>query len=415
MTRPLLFAAAVALLVALAVWLANDPGGATLVWHGWRIDTSVAVLLIAAAVLAFLLLVALRLIGWIQSSVRSYRIAQRERRMTRGLTALGDGFAAVHAGLGAAARRLAREAETLLQDNPAVLVLRKQAAALDGDATELRAAAEPLLARPQTELAALKALATKAIADGDVVGALAHAKRALARKEAPAWAVHLALDAEIAARRWAEALEILENRSARDVFPPTDYRRLRARLVIHHAEDLLAQGQATAAAAAAHKVMDDEGGTAATATYARAMAAQGKGKKAAADVEEAWERHPDPRLLQAYRALVPAEAALAWARRVERLVEANPDHPESRLALAEASLAAELWGQARNRLGGLTSGTYPAAVRARAARLMAEVERAEHGDSAAVSRWLREAIDAGQTAAATVPKPVTTAALLAET
>src|SRR5206468_44332 len=133
-----------------------------------------------------------------------YAARQREKRMQKGLVVLGDGFAAVHAGHGATARRMAREAAKLLGDTPAVHVLRKQAVTLDGDMAELKAAAEVLLERPETEMSALKALSTRALADGDINNAILYARRALTRGDTPAWAVHLILDADIAGKRWAD-------------------------------------------------------------------------------------------------------------------------------------------------------------------------------------------------------------------
>jgi HemY protein len=402
----------VAALVAVAVWLANDPGTAVIIWHGWRIDTSASLLLIVIVALVAVIISVLRLISALRSGFRAFGARKRERRLQRGLTALGDGFAAVHAGVGSTARRLALEAGKLIGDNPAVLMLRKQAAALDGNHAEVEAAAETLLERPETELAALKTLATNAMAKGDTEKALGYARRALARGETVPWALRTILDADIATRNWTNALAILDMRASRDMFTGSDHQRLRARLHLLQAQDLLARGEAAQAARVARIAMDENGGVAALALYAKAMAAQGKGKKAAGDIEKAWRTEPDPALLAAYRVLIPGETALELVQRVEHLVEHNPDEVESRLALAEVSLAAELWGQARNRLQGLTSEAYPTAVRARAARLMAEVERAERGDTAAVSKWLREALVTGQ--ATPVPVPTTLAALLAE-
>ena len=171
MIRIVLYVVMVAALVGGAVWLANDPGGATLTWRGWRIDTSVAVLVVAVVVFMAILGAAMKLFAWIRGSLRAYAAQQREKRMRKGLVMLGDGFAAVHAGHAATARRLARDAGSLLGDTPAVTVLRKQAAALDGDAVELKAAAETLLERPETEMAALRSLATRAQSDGDAIGA----------------------------------------------------------------------------------------------------------------------------------------------------------------------------------------------------------------------------------------------------
>lgn len=414
MRRLLLYLLVLAALVAVAVWLANDPGTVALEWRGWRVDTSVGVLLIAVLMLVALLWALFRGIAWLRGSLRAYAARQREKKTQKGLVLLGDGFAAVHAGHGATARRLAREAGKLLGNTPPVQVLHKQAVALDGDMAELKAAAEVLLERPETEMSALKALASRALADGDVNNAITYARRALTRGDTPPWAVHLILDAEIAGARWTDALAMLDSVAGRDVFPPTDQQRLRARLRVHLAETQLAQGQAPMAAKTAQKAMDDGGGTAAIAVYARAMAAQGKGRKASAEIERAWAEAPEPALLAAYRTLVPGETALDWARRVEALVQKNPDDAESRLALAEAALGAELWGRARNRLQGLASEMQAPTVRARAARLMAELENGERGDTEAVARWLREALKASQAVVAATPVPTSTAALLLE-
>ncbi len=414
MIRILIYLGALALLVAGAVWLANDPGSVTLVWRGWRIDTSVGVLFIAVVALVLLLGMLFRGVAWLRGSVKAFSARQREKKLQRGLITLGDGFAAVHAGQGPAARRLAREAGKLLGDSMPVQVLRKQAIALDGDMAELKVAAEALMERPETEMAALKALANRAFADGDINNAITYARRAMTRGETPAWAVHLILDADVAGQRWDDAIAMLDSIAGRDVFPPSDQARLRARLRIHLATTQLAQGQSALAAKTAQKAMDDGGGTAAIAAYARAMAAQGKGRKAASDIERAWAIAPEAALLAAYRALMPGETSLDWARRVEVLVQNNPEHVESRLALAEAALAAELWGRARSRLQGLTSEMQTATVRARAARLMAELENGERGDVDAVARWLREALTANQQIAIATPLPTSTAALLME-
>jgi HemY protein len=414
MRRILLFLLALSALVVAAVWLANDPGVASLTWRGWRLETSVGVLLVLIVIVVLVLGAVLRLLAWVRGGLQAFTARRREKRVRRGLVTLGDGFSAVHAGQGAAARRLAQEAANLLGDSPAVLVLRKQAAALDGDAAELKAAAEALLERPETEMAALRALSTRALKDGDVIGAVSYARRAMTRGETPAWAVHLTLDSEIAAGRWSDAITVLDSAAGRDVYAPSELQRLRARLRVHQAQALLAEGQPVPAARTAQRAMDEGGGIPAVAIYAKAMAAQGKGRKAASDIERAFAQQPDAALVAAYRALVPGETSLDWARRVETLVQSQPDHAESRLAVAEASLGAELWGRARNRLGGLTSDLQPGHVRARAARLMADLENGETGDSDAVARWLREAMKANAITETLPTAPTSAAALLAQ-
>lgn len=414
MVRLILYVAIVAVLVAGAVWLANDPGAVSLTWHGWQIETSVGILITVIIVAVILLLLVIRLVAIVGGTVQAFAAARRERRFKRGLTSLGDGFAAVQAGQSKAAKKFAREAATLLRDNPAVTMLRKDAAALTGDAGEMQSAAEALLARPETELAGLRALAEKARHDGDMAGALTHARRAMLRKDAPSWAVQITIDMEIAAERWSEALAVLDDKLAREAFSPTDMKRLRSRLYTLQAQAALSRGDASAAASAAKKAMDvDDTHQAAVSTFAKAMTAQGKGRKAAGAVERAWAVKPGLELLAAYRMLVPGESSLDWARRIDGLAKAAPDHPESRLAVAAASLEAELWGQTRNRLSGLTGADAPPGIRARAAQLLADVERRERGDTGKAAEWLDLALEIQKNAAKSSRKPKSVAEILA--
>ncbi len=393
--RIILYLAGLVVLVATSVWLADEPGTMSLEWHGWRIDTSASIL-VAAFVLAIVLsALVLRALGIVTGVLRAFTTARQQRRLSRGLASLGDGFAAVQAGQMSAARKFAKEAATLLQTNPAVLMLRKEAAELIGDTKEMKETAIALLERPQTELSGLRSLAAKAAADGDTVGALNHAKRALARKDPPAWAIEMALDLTIAAGHWREALALMETKIARDTFPGEAFKRIKTRILLQQAQAELKNGDSQSAASLARQAIDLGGApVAATAAYARAMAAQGKGRKAAHLVEKMWETHPHADLAAAYRVLIPGETALDYARRVDNLARLHPDHAETRLAVARAALDAELWGQARNRLAPLTQDHAEPDTRARAARLMAEVETRERRDAEKAAEWLQIALDA---------------------
>ena len=130
----------------------------------------------------------------------------------------------------------------------------------------------------------------------------------------------------------------------------------------------------------------------AVAAYAKVMTSQGKGQKAANVLEKAWQSNPHHALLSAYRSLVPGETALDWAKRIENLAKTAPDHPETHLAVANASLGAELWGQVRSRLSSLTNEDITPGIRANAARLMADVELRERADAEAANKWLQLAI-----------------------
>ncbi len=59
MVRVLIYLAVIAALAAGAVWLAERPGEVSVLWQGYRIETSLAVAAIGVAALAFL-----GMVGW---------------------------------------------------------------------------------------------------------------------------------------------------------------------------------------------------------------------------------------------------------------------------------------------------------------------------------------------------------------
>jgi len=125
------------------------------------------------------------------------------------------------------------------------------------------------------------------------------------------------------------------------------------------------------------------------------MAKSGKTRPATRIIHNAWARRPHPDLARIYGALERTADPLKRFGRFERLFEFNPGHRESHIALAEAALAAKLWGTARNHLERAAGDDAPARV----CRMMAELEEAEHGDGAAARKWLLRAASAGPEAA----------------
>ncbi len=406
------YVAIVAGLTVAAVWFARDPGTVVLIWRGWRLDTSVGLAfvgIIAAAGLAFGLVWS---VSAALGAARGLAAGRRARRTVRGLDALADGFAAIHGGQPNRARKLAADAAALLDHHPATQVLAARAASLCGDAASARAVAMELTARPATELSGLRELADRATAADDLVGALESARRALARKDAPKWALDVVLDAAIAQSRWSDALQSLDSKVGRLHYNAPRSASLRANLLTRLAAQLVAQGQLSDGADAARKAVACGGGAGAVAVLARALNGLGKSKKAAAEIERAWPTDAGTTLLEVFRALVPNESALEWAKRVEKLAGLAPDHAESRLAVAAASLDAELWGQARNRLMPLLGDDVAPEIRARAAALMAALEQAERGDSTASIAWLKRAMASMQTPASPKIPPRSVAELL---
>ena len=388
MLRALLFVLVVGVLTALAVWLAEQPGSVTLYWQGYRVDTSFAVL--AGAIVALAALTAFLYRLWTYFSGMPARVgrARRDTRRRRGYLALTRGMVAVAAGDADEARRQVSRADGLLGDPPLTMLLSAQSAQLSGDEETSRKFFTAMLERPETEFLGVRGLLVRAIKRDDWDEALILARRAYRLKPKSEWVTGNLFDLQVRAGQWADA-EITLGESLKKKLVTADRgNHRRAVLGYQRSLDMEASGDKAEALKLATKAHDrDPTFIPAAVQVAELLVATGKPRKAIAVVEQAWRRTPHPDLFRAFRSASPAADALQTMRVVENLAKLNPEHEESRLAVAAAALEAQLWGEARKHLDPL-AGNNPSA---RVCRLMARLEESQHGDMVRAREWLMRA------------------------
>lgn len=391
MLRILSFLITVALLVTAAVWFAQRPGEVTVHWQGWRVDTNVPVLLLALAAVLFAFSLLFRLLVFVFGAPRRFIQSRRESRRRKGYLALMDGLSAVAAGDPALAARKAKAADSLLRDPPLTMLLSAQAAQLSGDATAARQHFTAMLDRPETAFLGLRGLLTQAIKAGDQAAALDYARRAHAINPDAPWLTATLFDLQARAGLWREAEDTLSHAERRGVFSSDEARRKKAVVLFERARQSLDGGDRKGAIKLLRQARDaDPAFAEAAIRLATLLAQEGKHRRATGLLEDVWRFNPHPDLAKAYMGLWAHEDALQRLRRAETLAAAHPRHPESHIVVAEAALAAELWGQARSHL--MTAAeTHPSA---RIYRLLAEVEQRETGNETAVREWLAKAASA---------------------
>jgi HemY protein len=133
--------------------------------------------------------------------------------------------------------------------------------------------------------------------------------------------------------------------------------------------------------------------------HARLLIELGRKRSAAKTIERAWRTAPHPDLARLYLDLHPEAGVLARATAMQGLAAHNPEAEESHLAIAEAALAAQLWGEARHHLGlalaaSPSAGSSLAGPSRRLCLLMARLEESEAGNTPAARDWLDRAIGA---------------------
>lgn len=379
----------VALLVALAVWLARNPGAVSVQWLGWRADTNVPFLLVLLGVFG---IISLWLYGIFRRILRLPSTVggwMERRRLGGGVEALGHGYAAMLAGDSAGLRRAAHAARRALRDDPSALFLSARVAEAVGDHAAAGTILAGLLDVPEMRPAALKSLAMMAGRSGHPAEQRRLAQEAFDLNPRLDWVVPLLLECQVRDGDWEEAVATVTIGRKVGVLEADRARRLEAAVRAACAEEFLERGDTAAAVRNARKaVQADRRFLPAVLAMVEALGRKGALGKASSLVHDTWPDLAHPALAKVFLNLYANETDLQCVARVKKLADRAPSHPESRLLLASVSLKARLWGQARSALEALLKA---GAEDPRGASLMASVEEQESGNPVEVASWLRRA------------------------
>lgn len=395
MVRVLVYLLVIAALAAGAVWLADRPGEVSILWQGYRIETSVAIAAIGVVVLAFLALVAWAVMRFVFGLPTAFGFASRARRRARGFEAISRGMVAIGAGDPVAAGRYAVDARKFAASEPLTLLLEAQSAQLSGDRGQAEAAFKAMLDKPETRVLGLRGLFVEARRRGDMAAARAFADDAVRRSPSLAWANDALLDFHTAAGDWQAARTAVERRAALRLADKGEAKRQRAVLLAAEALEAKDREPEKALAAALEAVKLAPGLTPAAALAGRMLSERGDIKKAARLLEAAWKQVSHPDIANAYLDVRPGDSARDRLARAEMLTKLRPADPEGVLALAGAAIHAQDFARARATLKPLLAG----GASVRACLLMAELEEAEHGATGRVREWLARATRAPRDAA----------------
>lgn len=389
--RLLLWFAALVVLMFGAAWLAERPGTLTAQWHGWRLDTNVGVIAMAVLLLMLVATMLWLLWRWIVGAPGALLEGWGESRRRRGYRELTQGLAAVAAGDGVEAQKHARKAEQLLSEPALTLLLSAQAAQLTGDRDSAKRAFDAMLEDDQMAFLGLRGLIAQSLRDGDAAQAMSYAERAFKIRPQTPWVVHSLFDMQAQVGQWRSAQDTLDAGLRTKVVTNEKGRTLKALLLVERSREAEKAGSHADALAFARESFALAPERIATAErLAEMQIKSGDAKRALRTIEKAWSMAPHPDLAALYLKASGESDSLKRVGIVRKLAAQKPDDVESHLALAQASLEASLWGEARRQLDA-AGGTAPTA---RICRLMADVEERAQSGQEKVHEWLAKAAQA---------------------
>lgn len=386
-----LFLIAAGIVAALALVI-DDPGRASLVWLGWRIDmtAAAAVLLTLAGALAAAIF--WRVVLWVASAPKRTQTARAEARRTQHNDALSRGFLASAAGDGSEARRLAQKAADLGGENAALVrILAAQAAETAGDLVAAKAAYTAMLQHPDEKLAGLRGLMQNAVAQNDKPGALRYAQEAYGLARTARWAWRALLEDGLEKGDWAAALDLVKTALDRKIVSPIVADRARAALLAASAASQEERRPQQALEFALQSAKLKPGFTPGAVIAARLLAADNKTNRAAAAIETAWKEEPHPALWLIYRDLITAENPRERARRLSTLVAQNSQDREARILAVEQALISGAYPDAREAARALSDEPLTARLCGLYARLAYGL-----GDADGARVWIAKGVVAAQ-------------------
>ena len=217
-----------------ASWLMENSGSVTMIFLDYRIDTSVAFLLVSAVIFACLFAFLLQII-FAPSRFFERRTA---KKLKRGIDELTYSVAALAASDIHTAELHTKKLEKLLGKTPLAILLSAQIAKTKGDEATTNALLEQLLLHKETNYLAARSLCDNASKNNNLPKALALAKQANQLNPKDNLSALQVLNLQVRMKNWAEAEASLQTSK----LPRREKNRLRALMNIVHGRELLADG-----------------------------------------------------------------------------------------------------------------------------------------------------------------------------
>jgi HemY protein len=394
MMRFFSFIIQIAAVVAVAIWLADRPGSAHIVWHDTVIETSAAFLALCVLGIAYIIHMLFRLWHFLRHGPVHWRLRRRLAKMQKGQDQLTQGLIAIASGNAAEAGRLAVASRKNTGNGKTSSVpslwLQAQAAQLAGDHRAAREIFRTLAADSEAAILGYRGLITEAKRGDDWTEVDRLMAELHGKKPATPWLSLIRMESAARRQQWDEAEQALSHASAARLMDSEGGRRTRAALRVASSRNAAASGDITTALHAAEQAARQAPDwLPAIINLAEVLSRSAHKRAAARVIERAWKARPHPQLAQIVRR--QAQDSLDALRQIEHLCRHNLHMTESRAALAETALAADIWGEARRHL---TASAAEGTATRNIYKMLARLERRQHGDERTAASWLMKATEA---------------------
>jgi HemY protein len=400
--RTIWFFIKIAAISAGAIWLVTLEGDVHIDFLNYKIDmqTGFFAFVVTAIVLSFIFV--FKLINAVFSAPKNIVKLYEADRRKKSFRALTRGLVAVAAGDEKRATQYSKQTKYLWPDLKGLpLLLEAQAAKLRGEEGLAQNRFERLLKDKDATFLGVRGLLKSALDEGNIERALDFARQAEKQHPKKDWIVRIVYELEIKNRQWTDALRTNHKLQKLKKNNSDDLQKLksdRVAIYLHHHDKALRKGdkvRAKSEVETAYKL--DPTFIPSVTRYCDLLLQDGKNRKCAKVIEQAWREntHPDMAKIWARLAPVPKgkspdkdhENIKAW---FDKLISFNPESAEAQMAAASAAMDAGHWGEAKAHLI-VAEKLYPSA---RVYRMQAIVEQNSTHNDEFIHRLMERAANA---------------------
>lgn len=376
-----------ALLAGLAAYLADSPGTVHITWHDYVIDTSASFLGVTILGLGLVLYFIFRMGHFIKYGPGLWRIRRRLKNTHEGQRYIDQSILALAGGNAPEAGKIAINARKKLGVSILTQTLQAQAAQLAGDYSMARNIFRDLAARKETAVLGYRGLIMDAKREENwqEVERLVNELHQL--KPQTPWLNTIRFDLHVRNRDWQQANLALSNIGSARLLPSQDLADTRAAIFVALSKQKAEERQFEDALKWAEKaIQQKQNWLPAIINLAQQQMTTGNKRTAYRTIAKYWPNTPHPHLASLY--YQGERDSLEAYRQLQRLCKSYT--PLNRLILAEAALAANIWGEAKRHLTEIVNHRHATQS---IYKMLARIELHENGNAPSSRLWLDKVLE----------------------
>lgn len=392
MLRFILFFVVIAFAALGLTWLMEQSGHVAIDYANYRVDMAPGMLMLFFIITGILFWFILSMFTKLVMFPVFWDRYGKSRKTKKGLALIEKALIELEDGRADRALAHAVKADMILDRPLLTRPILARAARQQGNHQQAQKVLADMAQSSETRLAGIRGLLDEARSQSDDQSALELARQAFALGDRSKELLEPLLQLEVAQRNWGKAIEVVSAQIKAKVTDPIVGNRNWAMLKVELARGYKEDSNSTKLEYFSEALKTSPDLIPAATGLVKCLLAIGKKEQAIKVVREGWTRQPHPELFKSLREIVSNAPKSEQKSKIDKILQTNKDHVETKIAQALIALENGQITQARDLVAPLANDNPTQRV----CTLMAAIEKESVAGESVVRAWLTKAMTAPQ-------------------